>query len=132
MSSSGLSCSLETERLRLRWWRDIDRDNFALLNSDPIVMEDLGGPLDRGESDLKFDRYMEAQENNGYGRWLVETPSGEFLGYCGVLAVGDEHPLGTHQEIGWRLARRAWGFGFATEAARAALIDVFRRMELHE
>lgn len=75
---------------------------------------------------------MVLRECNGYGRWLVETPSGEFLGYCGVLAVGDEHPLGTHQEIGWRLARRAWGFGFATEAAPAALIDVFRRMELQE
>ena len=42
------------------------------------------------------------------------------------------HPLGPHAEIGWRLARSAWGHGYATEAARAALDDVFRRCGLTE
>ena len=123
---------IETQRLRLRPWRDDDRDSFALLSGDPVVMQDLGGPLDRGASDKKLDRYIKAYENNGYGRLLVETFDGEFVGYCGVMPVRDNHPLGPHEEIGWRLCRRAWGNGFATEAARAALIDVFRRPKLKE
>jgi len=43
-----------------------------------------------------------------------------------------DHPLGSHDEIGWRLTRRACGHGYATEAARAALEDAFTRVGLTE
>ena len=48
------------------------------------------------------------------------------------MPVRDDHPIGLHDEIGWRLIRKARGNGHATEGARAALIDVFRRVKLLE
>ncbi len=123
---------LETPRLRLRYWRDSDRHAFAAMNADPEVMHDLGGPLDRAESDEKFDRYAAAFDQFGFSRWSIEDLTGRFLGYAGVAPRRGEHPLGRHEEIGWRLNRHAWGHGYASEAARAALDDAFARAGLKE
>jgi len=123
---------LLTARLRLRPWRDADRDAFAALNADPDVMADLGGVLTRAQSDAKLDRYAAAIAAHGCGRWLMETRDGVFLGYAGVMPAGPDHPLGAHAEIGWRLMRAAWGHGYATEAASAALGDALGRAGLSE
>jgi RimJ/RimL family protein N-acetyltransferase len=111
---------IETPRIRLRCWRETDRDAFATKNAHPEVMLDLGGPLDRSQSDAKFDRYVAAFEQYGFSRWAVETLRGDFLGYAGILPSEPAHPLGPHIGIGWRLVRSAWGHGYATEAAEAA------------
>jgi RimJ/RimL family protein N-acetyltransferase len=123
---------IQTQRLRLRPWQDSDRDDFAAMVADPEVMVDTQRPLDREESDVKFDRYAAAFERLGYCRWALETLDGAFVGYTGVMPAHQGHPLGPHHEMGWRLVRAAWSNGYATEAARAALADVFERVGLSE
>ena len=123
---------IKTSRLLLRRWRPGDRNSFAALHADPEVMLDLGGPLDRAASDRKFDRYVAAFEQHGYSRWVLENCAGHFLGYTGIMPSDLRHPLGLHSEIGWRLARSAWGNGYAAEAAAAALDDAFERHILDE
>jgi len=122
----------ETPRIRLRCWQEADREAFIDLHADPEVMHDFGGPFSRSESAAKFDRYVAAFGRDGFTRWAIETRAGEFLGYAGVLSSEQSHPLGPHADIGWRLVRSAWGQGYATEAARAALDDAFVRCALPE
>jgi RimJ/RimL family protein N-acetyltransferase len=124
---------IDTPRLRLRCWREADREPFAAVNADPEVMRYLSGPLSREASDARIDTYMACFHSRGFCRWALETRDGVFLGCAGVMAWPEDHePLGAHVEVGWRLARTAWGKGYATEATRAALDDVFARVGLRE
>ena len=123
---------IETLRTRLRCWREADRNAFAALHADPEVMWDEPDPLDRAESDAKFDRYAATFDRHGFTRWALESRDGAFLGYCGLLPSRPAHPLGPHADIGWRLVRSAGGHGYATELAGAALADAFTRCGLKE
>ena len=109
---------IETERLVLRGWREEDRDAFFALNSDPAVMEFLPAGT-RADSDAAVDRMIATQAEHGHCFWAVERKAdGGFLGFCGPMPARE--PL-NEVELGWRLAREAWGQGYATEGARASL-----------
>lgn len=123
---------IETARLRLRPWRESDREAFAALLADAEVMRDLGGPCDRSAADAKLDRYAATFRRCGLARLAVERHDGGFLGYAGITPLDDGHPLGPCFDVGWRFQRDAWGRGYATEAARAALDDAFARVGLAE
>jgi RimJ/RimL family protein N-acetyltransferase len=113
-----IETAMETERLILREWREEDRDPFFALNSDPAVMEFLPAGT-RADSDAAVERMIATQAEHGHCFWAVERKAdGAFLGFCGPMPARE--PL-NEVELGWRLAREAWGHGYATEGARASL-----------
>lgn len=124
-----MTVELSTERLLLREWRESDRDAWAAMNADPEVMEFFPAVLDRAAADAAFDRLGGRLVEQGWGLWAVDL-DGEFLGFTGLNPVGFEASFAPAVEVGWRLARSAWGRGFATEAAREALRYAWEELAL--
>lgn len=124
---------VRTERLLLRHWRESDREPFAALNADPEVMRYFPAPLDRATSDAFVDRQVQLIRDRGWGLWAVElVEAGELIGFVGLNPVYDDMPCYPGVEVGWRLAARHWGRGYAPEAARAALGVAFDGLGLQE
>lgn len=123
----------ETQRLLVRQWRAADREPFAALNADPIVMAHFPAPLAREKSDATADYCERHIAEHGWGVWVTEIEeTGEFAGIVGLNVPRDDLPISPCVEILWRLARAQWGRGFATEAARGALRIGFEVLELSE
>jgi RimJ/RimL family protein N-acetyltransferase len=122
---------LRTERLLLRGWRETDLEPFAELNADPEVMRYFPAPLSRAESDALAARAAAMLAERSWGLWAVEH-EGRFLGFTGLAVPRFEAHFTPAVEIGWRLARFAWGAGFATEAATEVLRFAFEELRLGE
>lgn len=123
----------KTARLRLRQWNDSDLPVFARLNADPIVMEYFPGPLTKHESNSMARKIRSRIDENGWGFWALEMlDTGEFIGFTGLNEPSYETPVTPCIEIGWRLAKDHWGYGYATEAARACLEIAFYQLKLSE
>ena len=122
--------TLETERLLLRAFRSSDLDDYAAMRSDPEVVRYLTGggpePWERGRSSRHLAFIIGHWQVWGFGTWAVEhKETDEFIG-----AVGFWEPEGWPGfELAWTLARPCWGYGYATEAARAALAFAFTTLK---
>ncbi|MGQ0510161.1 MAG: GNAT family N-acetyltransferase [Betaproteobacteria bacterium] len=124
---------LETPRLWLRQWRESDREPFAAMNADPQVMAYFESTQTRALSDSSVDLWRAQFAARGWSNWAVELRStGEFIGFTGLSVPRRTFPFSPCVEVGWRLARRFWGKGFATEAASASLAVAFGRLDLPE
>lgn len=123
----------ETQRLLLRQWKAADREPFAALNADPIVMAHFPAPLTREESDAMVDRCERLIAERRWGAWATEIKAtGEFIGVAGLHTPHDDLPISPCVEILWRLAQAHWRKGFATEAAGGALHIGFEVLRLPE
>lgn len=120
---------LETERLLLDTWQFADWMAFRPIATDPQVMRYITGGVPWTDEQIRsfVDRQVKLYSERGFCRWkLLAKPTGEMIGFCGVGFWRDA----LDPEIGWWLARRHWGRGLATEAARTALRDAFERARL--
>jgi 3-dehydroquinate dehydratase / shikimate dehydrogenase len=128
---------LRTERTLLRHWRDEDFEPFARLNADPEVRRWFNGLLTTEQSNELAARCRDRLDERGWGLWALEVPGvSDFCGFVGLNLVGFatdfSDPSDPAIEVGWRLAKPWWGFGYASESARACLRFAFEELSLAE
>ena len=124
---------LRTARLLLRNWRESDLEPFAEMNADPEVMRYFRAPLTRERSDALAEKSRADIDAVGWGLWVVEiADDGAFAGFVGLADRRGTAHIVPAVEVGWRLARKHWGRGYATEAARAAVAYGFDEVGLDE
>jgi len=112
---------IETPRLRLRRLRASDEADLIGLDSDPDVMRYVGSPAGVKSAEETLERVQQriGADHGPLGFWRVESRAdGAFYGLAALIRM----PSGDDIELAYRLLRRAWGRGIASEAG-AALVD---------
>ena len=124
----------ETPRLLLREIIHTDLDNLFEMDSDPEVHRYLGNkPVTTKEEIEKVIEFIRQQyKENGIGRWaMIEKASNNFIGWTGLKFVTETVNNRTnYYDLGYRLNRKFWGKGFATEGAIASLDYGFKELRL--
>src|ERR1700760_2695009 len=103
-----------SERLILRPWIEADKQPFADMSVDPVVMEYLMPLTLEDVSGGWIDRQLRSLREYGMCFWAVERKAdGAFVGAVGLLPVNYDAHFTPAVEIGWRIARAYWGLGYA-------------------
>lgn len=124
---------IETPRLILRNWAEVDISEFARLNSDDRVMEYFLKKLSYQETIDFYNRIQEEFEAHGFGLYAIERKKDHsFIGFVGLHNVTFEVDFAPTVEIAWRLFPEFWGEGYASEAAKACLKYAKEQLKLKE
>jgi len=123
----------ETDRLIIRHYKEEDFSAFVEMNADEEVMRHFPSTLDEEGSRNLFDRINTRIEETGKSFWAAELKeNNDFIGFIGLSEPNFEADFVPCTEIGWRLRRKYWGKGYATEGAKACLEVGWNRFELEE
>jgi len=126
----------ETERFILREILPIDADGFFELNSDPEVQKYLGNkPITSTTQAIEDLNFIRAQYLiNGIGRWaIIDKKTNKFIGWTGLKLITEEtNHHKNYYDLGYRLIKKYWGRGIATETALASLEYAFDKLQANE
>jgi len=125
---------LESERVLLREWRESDVEPWVALNLDAENLQYFPRVYSAEESLASYMRIRDLLNENSFGLWAAqEKSSGEFMGFVGLM----HHNIPGISfmpcyEIGWRLDKKYWGKGYATEAAKVVLAFGLEELQLEK
>jgi len=119
----------ETNRLLLRQFTEDDASLLYELNLDPEVIRYTHDPIaDVEHAKQVLNEVMLPQYSlYDHGRWAVHLRSNlEFMGWCGLKYLSETNEV----DLGYRLMKKFWGKGYATEAALACIEYGFNTLNL--
>ena len=126
---TNMNVIIETERLLLREFTELDANLIYELNMDPDVTRYTHDPvkdLDHA-SEILQKTILPQYALYRHGRWAVHLkPSWEFIGWCGLKYRPELNEI----DLGFRFKKAAWGKGYATEAAFASIKYGFEKLGL--
>jgi len=125
-----MTIELETPRLILKEFNHEDAHYLFELNSDPDVTRYVGsGAYNSIDEVHDFISNYDQYEKYKMGRLnMFNKQTGEYIGWCGLKYLVDEG----YTDLGYRLLKRHWGKGYATEAAIACIGYGFNVLNLNE
>jgi ribosomal-protein-alanine N-acetyltransferase len=122
--------TISTERLRLRWLTSADVPALLEVFGDHEVCRYWSRPPLRSamEAALLQQEIVQYFVERSLFQWgIAEQGSDRVIGTCTLAAISAEHQ---RAEVGFALARHAWGVGYMREALRALLDFAFNTLEL--
>jgi RimJ/RimL family protein N-acetyltransferase len=126
----------ETERLILRELLTSDVDGMFELDSDPEVHKYLGNKLVTDKKQIADVICSVRQQYiiNGIGRWaIIDKRTNAFIGWSGLKFVTDlTNNHKNYYDLGYRLIKKYWGQGIATETAIVSLDYAFNKLKVEE
>lgn len=122
---------LETDRLLLRVWAIEDIDTGISIWGDSDVMKyiDSGRTLNREEVENSLKAGILHQQKYGFQHWaVIQKEENKIIGCCGFNCTEEENVL----ELVFHFAKKYWGNGYATEAAKACLEYGFKKLKTNK
>ena len=120
-----------SERLGFRNWLESDKIKLGLINSDPDVMEHFPTIPTQLQTDEFIERMQLQYDEKGFCYFAVDRlDNNQFIGFIGISEQTFESDFTPCVDIGWRLDKKEWGKGFATEGAKKCLEFAFNEIGL--
>lgn len=111
-----------SSRLGFRTWLDADLDQMTVLNSDKKVMEYFPFLPTEKETREFIQRMQDQFSKNGFCYFPVNhLKSKKFIGFIGLSVQNFDSEFTPCIDIGWRINKKYWGKGLATEGALACI-----------
>lgn len=134
--SNDMKIFIETKRIILREILPTDIEGMYELDSDPDVHKYLGSkPVTNKQQTIEIINIIRQQYlDNGIGRWaIIDKKTNDFIGWTGLKFVTDlTNYHKNYHDLGYRLIKKYWGQGIATEAAIASLDYAFDHLNIEK
>jgi len=126
---------IETDRLIIRELEVFDAEGIFDMDSNIDVHEFLGNkPIKTiDEAHKIIDIIRKQYISNGIGRWaIIDKKTDDFIGWTGLKYEEGLRTEFNYYDLGYRLRKKYWGNGIASETAIESLKYGFEKLNLKE